>query len=665
MTGRAWLAAAAGLLALAVAALANVLQGSGDIPASTVLDALVGRGGGLDASYVYDMRLPRAAAGAVAGAALAGAAVLLQAVTRNPLAEAATLGLTAGAAFAVTAVAAFSGLAPGAPTIAVAFAGVLLATLLIGAIATTGAGEGVRLILAGMATGLAFAAATATIQLVREVETQALFLWGGGSLLQIGWGPVRTGAVVAAVALACAMALSRALDVAQLGEGAARALGLRAVRTRVGAVLLAALLTGAAVGVAGPIAFVGILAAGMARLARPGGTLGQIVVAAPWGAAFLLLADVLGRLLLGSSMETPAGLICAIMGAPVLVIVARRLGDTGPGALEAGRSLARWRPAYALVAVGLVPVLAVASLSLGDVNIAPTEILSTLAGGGTILAEFAIDERAPRLVLALAAGACLAGAGAILQGALRNPFAGPELVGVSGGASVGALVVLLMLPSAPVAALPFAAFAGGVATMLAVLLLSWRRRTSPQTLALVGLAVTAASAAVVSLIVLHRAPAASVAITWMAGSTYAATWEDVRLLLIPAAVLVPASFALIRRLDLLVLDDDLSRGLGLRVGLTRTLSIALGAALASAAVATVGAIAFVGLMAPHAARLITGSNHARLIPMSMVVGSLLLALADVVGRTIAAPTEIPSGLVVALIGAPYLAVLMWRGRMTA
>jgi ferric hydroxamate transport system permease protein len=196
--------------------------------------------------------------------------------------------------------------------------------------------------------------------------------------------------------------------------------------------------------------------------------------------------------------------------------------------------------------------------------------------------------------------------------------------------------------------------------MGAVLALAGAR--SPARLALTGLAITAACSAVTMLMILRAEPAAGTAITWLAGSTYAATWSDLRLLAIPAAALLPAALLATRRLDVLTLDDDVAAALGLRVGAARAALLAAGAALGAAAVAVCGAIAFVGLLAPHAARLLAGGNHRRALPVAMALGALLLGLADTLGRTVVAPTEIPSGLIVSLIGAPYLALVLWRSR---
>lgn len=665
MTRRVVLFALAGLALLLVAVAADVAQGQGDLGLRTVLDALLHDRGTLDSALVRDVRLPRAVSGVVAGAALAAAAVLLIAVTRNPLAEPATLGLTAGGTLAVTLSAAYASLAPGAPTIAVAFAGVLFGAALIGAIAAAAGAAPVRIVLAGMAISLALAAVTAAVQLLRETETSSLFLWGAGSLLQSGWEQVRAGVLIGSVVLVATVGLARALDVSALGESTARALGSRTGWTRLGAVLAATLLTAVAVGVAGPIAFVGVLAAALARAARPRGHAAQLLVAVPWGAAIVVSADVAGRLLLGLEEETPAGVICALLGAPVLIAAARRLRDAGAPVVDAAASTARWRPGgVALVAlVGLAAALA--SLCIGELSAGPREIVRSIFGTGEGLGDLVLELRAPRLCVALLAGACLAASGVVLQATVRNAFAGPELVGVTGGASVAAFVVLLVLPAAPRGALPLAAFGGGLAAMALVLVLAGAGRGSPQRLALIGLAVTAGCAAITTLLVLNSQPAASVAITWLAGSTYAEGWSELQLLAIPAAVLLPAAALAVRRLDVLMLDDELGRALGLRVALARGSLLAIGAALAASAVAVTGAIAFVGLLAPHAARLVAGGNNRRLLPVAMILGATLLVIADMLGRIAFAPTEIPSGLVVALIGAPYLSWMMWRGRLAA
>lgn len=667
MTRRTALLALAGLLAAALAFVADLLQGAGAVPAADVLGAVFAPSGSLADAIVRDARLPRAAAGLLAGGALAAAAVLLHAATRNRLAEAGTLGLNAGGALAVTAVAAFASLAPGAPTILVAFAGVLGAGALIVALAATSGAGSLRIVLAGMAVTLALSAVAAAIQLVRETETSGLYLWGAGTLVQAGWSQVRPAAPVLALALLLALPLARQLDVAALGDDAARALGARAQLTRLLALALAALFAAVAVAVAGPIAFVGVLASTLAGAGRPRTTAQRLVVAVPWGAALVLAADVLARIVFGVGTETPVGVVCALLGAPLLIVLARRVEDDDAAALGdatgAGTGLRTASPRRRralLVGLALaLPAVALFSLCLGEVNVAPRTMLGALTGAGDPLAELVLELNAPRLVVALAAGAALAAGGTLLQTALRNPFASPELVGVTGGASVATFAVLIAAPGVATGVLPLVAFAGGLAALLLVLAVAG---ATPARVVLAGLALTAASAAVVTLLVLHAQQTLGAALTWLAGSTYAQTWRDVAIVGLPALVLLPLALLAARRLDVLALGDDLATALGLRVAPLRVGLLVLAALLAGAAVAVAGAIAFVGLLAPHAARLVAGGEHRRLLPVAMALGAGLLALADVVGRTVLAPTEIPSGLVVALVGAPYMAWIMWRTR---
>jgi len=664
--GRVALAAAVGVVLLVAAALGDVLLGAGDIPARTVLDTILHGPSDGDGQLVADLRLPRAAAGIIAGAAFGLAAVLLQSVTRNRLADASTLGLSAGGHLAVTLVAAYGGFLAGAPTIVVAFVGVLVAGLVIGAVGSA-AGDGpLRLVLAGMAVGLAFAAITASIQLIRENETSALFLWGGGTLIQGGWEQVRIGAAVGTAALVVAVLLARQLDIAALGEQASRALGLRAARTRVLALLTAAVLVAVGVGVAGPLAFVGLGAAHIARVARPRTTAALLGLGGLLGAVIVLGADVLARLVLGTDSETPVGVVCALIGAPALVLVARA-GLPGAGAETVAFSGVRPRRRRALL--WLPPALAVAAalagLCLGELPVSVPSALGAVFGiGDDGLASLAVELRGPRLGVALVAGACLAASGTALQATVRNPLASPELLGVTGGASVAALSLLVVWTSAPSGALPFAAFGGGMIALLVVLLGSGRR-AAPGRLVLVGIAVTTFCAAITALMILHASPAATAALTFLAGSTYGSDSTDLLIVGLPALVLLPAVLAMTRWMDVLALGDDAAAALGLPLARARVLLLLLGGALACVAVAGAGAIAFVGLVAPHAARLIAGGAHRRVLLCAMALGAALLAGADVLGRLAFEPIEVPSGIVVSLIGAPYLAWLMWRARPAA
>jgi ABC-type Fe3+-siderophore transport system permease subunit len=650
---------AAGLFAVA-----DVLHGAAGLSTGVVLDALLHPDGSLQHEIVRGLRLPRAVAGLLAGAALAVAGVLFQAVTRNPLAEPATVGVNAGAMLAVTVVAAVASPLAGAPTILVAAAGGLVAAGLVWALATALGLTPLRLVLAGTAVSLTLAAVTATLQLVREVQASGLFLWGAGSLLQDGWSGVRVAAPVVLAALLAALALGRSLDVAVLGDDAAAALGQRAARFRALAGLLGVLLAAAAVSLVGPIAFVGFVAPHLVRLCGIRRHRPLTLVAAPLGGALLLAADVAAQRVARAS-ELPAGVFTALIGVPLLVVAARRLGAAPEVGVGSSLSVNGRTARPGRVLAGLAAALGVAcflGLLLGDVELAAGALLHALVGVGDPLAEIVVELRAPRVVVAALAGACLAAAGVVLQGVVRNPLAGPEVVGVSSGAALAAVSALVLVPSLPPAALPVVAFLGGVGALALVLALAGARGAPPARLAVVGLAVTAAASAIVSLLLVLASARIAMVIEWLAGTTYGRGWGAAAQLAPAALVLLPLAWLHARKLDALAVGNEGALALGIRVPRVRAGLLALGAALASTTIAAVGGLSFVGLLAPHAARLLVGSLHRRLLPVAALLGALLVSVADTVGRAALAPTEIPAGLVVAFLGAPYLVLALLRAR---
>jgi ferric hydroxamate transport system permease protein len=659
---------AAGLVVLLLLALADILQGTAGLSSRTVLDALVSPDGSVQHELVRNVRLPRAAAGIIAGCCLAAAGVCFQAVTRNPLAEPGTVGINAGATLAIAITLAFVPIHLGSFTIVVAFVGAIAAALLVWGIASLIGMTPLRLVLAGMAVTLVLASVTAAIELVRENATAGLFFWGAGSLVQDGWSSPRLTAILGAAGILVALGIGRSIDVSLLGDDQAGALGLRAKRMRLGAGLLGAFLAAVAVTVVGPFAFVGFVAPHFARLAGVRKTVPLILVSSVLGGCLILAADVLTRIVLGGSGgEVPAGVFTALLGTPVLIALARGLrGDLEIGVSAPGTSVGR-SPSlltYPLIAVLLVASM-IAGLAWGDLELGPAEVVRALVSSGDPLTELVVNLRWPRVVAAALSGACLGVSGAVLQGVVRNPLAGPEIVGVTGGASAAAVSVLVLYPGLGADAVPPAALVGGIVVLGAVLVASGGLRATPARLALVGLGVSAACAGFVSLMAAQASVRVTLAVQWLAGTTYGRTEADVLRILVPAAILLPIAWAFARRIDVLGLGDDAAHSLGMHVGLTRTLLLGLGAALGSIAVATVGAVAFVGLLGPHAARLLSGGANRRVVPMTALLGALLVTVADVLGRSVFAPHEIPTGVVVALLGAPYLCAVLWFSRRTA
>lgn len=655
---------------LVAASIWHLGQGAADVGLGDVLRSLAGDSTARAEAVTAGSRVPRLLAGLIAGSALGLAGTLLQSVTRNPLAAPGTLGVNAGAHLAVV-VAAVTGLQLGALSrLGTAFVGAALAALLVGAIAAGVRMTPARLILAGVAVTLMLSAVTATLMVLFEQRTAGLFFWGQGTLVQTGMSGVVRAWPQLLVAATAALLLARPLDVLALGEDSAAGLGLRVRYVQLGAAAVAVLLAAIAVTLAGPIGFVGLVAPHAVRLLGVRRHLPLLAGAAVWGATLLVAADAAARGVRSTALssELPAGVVTALVGAPVFLWLARRAGRSrAETPTDAGsRAGARRRPTAAVVGVAAVALMVaiVVGAVLGDLRVAPAELVALATGRDVtpIARKVVVELRLPRLAVAALAGGALAVSGALLQGVTRNPLAAPSVVGVTGGAAVGALGLLLAVPGAPAGAVPVAAFAGGITAAAIVYLVAWRGGGSPTALLLVGVAVAAFSTSVVAVLVVGAEVRTAQALTWLAGSTYARTWQHAATLAAWLVVLLPLAWAGGRRLDLLALGDELPRTLGVGLQRSRLVFVGLAVLLAAAAVSVVGTLAFVGLIAPHAARLLVGGRHRRLVPVAALLGGTLVVVADTIGRTVIAPAQIPSGLVTALIGTPYFVWLLHRSR---
>jgi len=310
-------------------------------------------------------------------------------------------------------------------------------------------------------------------------------------------------------------------------------------------------------------------------------------------------------------------------------------------------------------------VAMIASVAHGEYPIPPLAVIQTVLW----LAEnsdyaFVINTlRLPRTLVASLVGLALAISGAIMQGITRNPLADPGIIGVNAGASLAAVSLIVLFPNVPVGFLPLSAFAGALVVSLLIYFLAWEGGSSPLRLILIGVGIATVIGACTSVIVTFgEINSVSQALVWLAGSVYGRSWEQVFAFLPWLAVFVPLALVKTRQLNALALGDDLATGLGCHVEWQRGWLLLISTALAGSAVATAGAIGFVGLMAPHMARQFVGSTHGSLVPVAGMMGAMLVVVADLLGRTLFAPIEIPCGIVTAVIGAPYFMYLLVQKR---
>ena len=306
------------------------------------------------------------------------------------------------------------------------------------------------------------------------------------------------------------------------------------------------------------------------------------------------------------------------------------------------------------------------SVSYGEYRIAPLDVVRATFGLETGNDDYRLVVRLfrlPRIVLAALVGAALAVSGAILQGVTRNPLADPGILGISSGAALAAVSLLVYFTAAPALLLPWAAFGGALLSAALIYLLAWRGGSSPLRLILIGIGFAAGAQALTTLLVVFgEINDVQRALVWLSGSVYSRGWAEVRVLALSLAVLLPLTFLSARQLNTLSLGDESATGLGVGLERTRAFLILLSVALAAGAVAAAGTVGFVGLVAPHITRRLVGPGHEGLLPASALTGALLVVLADLIGRTVIAPSQLPAGLVTAVVGAPYFMYLLWRYR---
>ncbi|OXM15327.1 FecCD family ABC transporter permease [Paenibacillus herberti] len=330
------------------------------------------------------------------------------------------------------------------------------------------------------------------------------------------------------------------------------------------------------------------------------------------------------------------------------------------------RSKALFMLAVLLILIAIVFLI---SMNAGSFRMSAGTVLNTLFGGGTDKEELILFEfRLPRICIALLVGAGLALSGCVLQGISRNGLSDPGILGINAGSGLVVLLFIAFYPTtdaAPVFALPILALVGACVTALIIFGLAYKKGEGimPSRLILTGIAIAAAISSVTIVLMLRISPEKyQFAATWMAGSIWGSTWTFVLALLPWVIVLGAYMMVKARSLNVLALGDQLASGLGARVGGDRSRLLLVAAGLAGACVAVSGGIGFVGLIGPHIARRLVGPRHEALLPTSALCGALLMLVADTVSRALPMSSEIPTGIVVAVIGAPYFLYLMARSR---
>lgn len=309
------------------------------------------------------------------------------------------------------------------------------------------------------------------------------------------------------------------------------------------------------------------------------------------------------------------------------------------------------------------------SLSTGVISISPIEVIQTLMQNGTARQELVLfNFRMPGIILALLIGAGLAVSGAIMQGITQNGLADPGILGINTGAGFAIVLFLFFFQGAipstsPLSAfvMPFAALVGALSAALIIYALAWKKGVTPIRLVLVGIGVNAGFSALLTIMQLKMDPQNFRQVTiWLSGDIWNANWNFVFALLPWMLILIPIAIKKSKSLNVFLLGDDVASGLGIKAESERAILLLIAVSLAGAAVAAGGAIAFLGLVVPHIVRKLLGPLHQYVLPVSALLGAVLLMAADIIASNLLAPGSIPVGIIVSIVSTPYFIYLLMK-----
>ncbi|QOV64842.1 Fe(3+)-hydroxamate ABC transporter permease FhuB [Kosakonia pseudosacchari] len=607
----------------------------------------------IDQMLFHYSLLPRLVISLLVGAGLGLVGVLFQQVLRNPLAEPTTLGVATGAQLGITVTTLWA--IPGVlASQFAALAGACAVGALVFGVAWGKRLSPVTLILAGLVVSLYCGAINQLLALFHHDQLQSMFLWSTGTLTQTDWSIVQR---LWPQLLGCAvltLLLLRPLTLMGLDDGVARNLGLALSLARLAALTLAIALSALLVNAVGIIGFIGLFAPLLAKMLGARRLLSRLLLAPLIGALILWLSDQVIWWLTRVWMEVSTGSITALIGAPLLLWLLPRLRSMSAPAMNAGDNVAAERQQVQWFALGGLVLLL---LAMGLALTFGRDAAGWHFASGQLLEEL-MPWRRPRIVAALTAGVMLAVAGCIIQRLTGNPMASPEVLGISSGAAFGVVLMLFFVPGNAFGWLMPAGSLGAAMTLLIIMVAAGRGGFSPHRMLLAGMALSTAFTMLLMMLQASGDPRMATILTWISGSTYNASAEQVWRTGAMMVILLALTPLCRRWLMILPLGGDTARSVGMALTSSRVGLLLLAAALTATATMTIGPLSFVGLMAPHIARMMGFRRTMPHMVISALVGGLLLVFADWCGRMLLFPFQIPAGLLSTFIGAPYFIYLL-------
>ncbi len=596
---------------------------------------------------------PRVSIAVLIGCGLGLAGAVTQQILGNPLASPTTLGVEAGGQFGVTVATLFApGLLAFSPDLA-ALAGGLLAIGLVIALTWRLGFSPVTVILAGLVITFFLGAMNMAFLLLKGEWLGNLFIWGAGSLVQNNWGPFMDLWPRVLVLAMLMLALIRPLQLLQLGQASASSLGAKVALVRMLALLLVVVMSTTVVSRVGVVAFIGLAAPVLARLlgARTLGS--RLLWSTLLGGGLLLLADTLAHWAStwGDGSLVPTGTTTALIGGPVILLALQGFRDTHrmPGQESGPARFLPQRRSPVLIGGALVTLL------LATIVISMGWSPGLEGWNWTPISQWheAWVWRGPRLLAAMLAGVALGLAGTLIQRMTGNPMGSPEMLGISGGAALVMVVIVLSgLEVGRVGQLG-AATLGAAAALGLLILLARKHRFAGNQLLLGGLALYVFMDAGLRLVMASGGPVAAPLLNWMYGSTWLISEHEAFGLMAFVLLICGLLGLVVRPLTLLPLGDTSASSLGLPVARARLLLLLVAAVLTASATVVIGPLSFAGLIAPHLARVLGQQTVGRQMIVAGLVGGLLLAVADYLSRIVVFPAQLPAGLLAALVGGVY------------
>ncbi|WP_432463477.1 iron ABC transporter permease [Agarivorans sp. QJM3NY_33] len=597
--------------------------------------------------YVW---LPTAAMALLTGALFASSGLFIQTTLDNDFASPSTLGISAGALLGAVLVRVLLPEAGLSLLWGGALLGAALLSLLVLTVSQLIGGGKLPVVLIGMALGLGAGAVSSLLLLYFENQTDGLFLWGSGQVLQTNTELLKQTALPISLTLLIGLLALPRLALFLLGDTHASALGLAVKRWRWAILLLAISQAALATALVGMVGFVGLMAPHLARLVLRASHTRQAMLL-QWlltmilGAVLVLAAEWCSRSLLFLGYRLPTGAFTALLGAPYFIYLLFQ---------KSGRALA----ATETQTIALKPLIhARAQWVLGGLILL---LLATLTLCLKMPGELGASWVNQRVLLAGLGGFGLACAGTLLQTLFKNPMASPDISGVSAFAVLLIACVLVIYPGAGQFSLTIAALVGAG---LVIGLLSWglKQQLSVSQLALFGIVISAFAGTATHILLTFGSSTASVTMMWLAGTTYGASTDRILPLAVVLLLSLGSIVPFLRSLDILPLGEIIPRAVGIPLQHQRRILLIVSALLTAICVSSIGAISFVGLLAPHCARLLGLYRHVQLLPAAGLTGAILLIWADGLGRSLLSPNEIPAGLMVSVIGSLYFLLLLFIG----